>query len=151
MFENPSPSTAPVACDPSAIPASDRRRWFELAKQVYGAVQEVQELKDGYVCRLPGSAETLRDLSEYVSLDRQCCSFLRWTIRVEPEQGELWLALTRTPTAKRYLAQGFETTDLLPIAVAQGAGFDVSKRTAVESASVDQLARRLREAATSRD
>jgi hypothetical protein len=37
-----------IACNPNAIPAEKRERWLVVATQMYGAVQEVQELPDGY-------------------------------------------------------------------------------------------------------
>lgn len=148
MFDvNPPPSPAPVACFPNAIPADQRQRWLDIGRQVYGAIQEVQELADGYACRLPGDEQTLRDVAEYVSRDRRCCAFLRWAIRVEPEQSELWLVVTGTAAAKELLREAFETSTLLPLSVARQAGFDVSRRATIDDASVDQFAQRVNDAA----
>lgn len=144
---DPPPSSAPVACTPNAIPAEERSRWVELGRKVYGAVEAVHELADGYACRLPGDARSLRDVAEYVSRDRLCCAFLRWTIRVEPERGELWLIITGSAAAKQLLRESFETTDMLPPSVARRSGFDVSRRVSSDDESVEQTAVRVNAAA----
>lgn len=144
MFDDrPSPSNAPVACTTSAIPPSERDRWIKVGKQVYAAALGVSELGDGYAIRLPGDRETLMVLAEHVSRDRMCCAFLRWNIRVEPEGGDVWLTMTGTPAAKALLRMTFETTDLLPLPVAQSAGFDVSRREAVQLDGVESIAQRV--------
>ena len=144
MFEtHPPPSGAPVACTPAAIPTGERDHWLEIGKKVYAAVQEVQELADGYACRLPGDIQTLRDVVEHISRDRLCCGFLRWTLRVEPEQGDVWLSMTGTAAAKQLLFESFETTQLLPLAVAQQSGFDLARRPAIDGESVEQVAARV--------
>ena len=37
-----------IACNPNAIPIERRERWLEIATQLYAAVQQIQELPDGY-------------------------------------------------------------------------------------------------------
>jgi hypothetical protein len=64
-------------------------------------------------------------------------------VRVEPEQGDLWMTVAGGAAAKAHLREGFETTDLLPLPVATRSVVDVSRRAAVDDASVDALARRL--------
>ena len=44
-----------IACNPNAIPIERRERWLEIATQLYAAVQQIQELPDGYAFRLPSS------------------------------------------------------------------------------------------------
>ena len=144
MFDdNPSPSRAPVACTTSAIPPAERPRWIEVGKQLYAAAIEVGELDNGYAIRLPGDRDTLMLLAEHVSRDRMCCAFLRWSIRVEPEGGDLWLVMTGTTAAKALLRMTFETTDLLPRGVAKRAGFDVLHRESVQLDGVDSIAERV--------
>ncbi|MDD9944622.1 MAG: hypothetical protein OXU20_26490 [Myxococcales bacterium] len=144
MFDaRPAPSCAPVACTPAAIPATERARWLKVGKQLYAAAREVSELDDGYAIRLPGDRDTLMVAAEHVSRDRMCCAFLRWNIRVEPEGGDLWLAMTGSPAAKALLRMTFETTDLLPRDVAMHAGLDVARRGPVQLDGVDAVAQRI--------
>lgn len=50
-----------IACAPHAVPSEQRERWMIVGTQLYAAVQEVQELPDGYAFRLP--------------TDLKCCSW----------------------------------------------------------------------------
>ena len=43
-----------IACNPFAITEEDNKRWLEsIGPQLYGAVQEIRDLPDGYAFRLP--------------------------------------------------------------------------------------------------
>jgi hypothetical protein len=130
LTENTPQQEVVIACDPNAVPVEKRARWIEVGTQVYAAVQEVRELPDGYACRLPGDAAMLLTAAEYVSLDRLCCAFVRWSLVLEPNGGALWLHLTGAAGVKDYARQTLETTHLLNEEVAKAAGFSVSSRAA---------------------
>jgi len=61
-----------IACDPNAISAEQRERWLEVGTQLYAAVQEVQELPDGYTFRLPSDPEMLLIVAEDLNFERLC-------------------------------------------------------------------------------
>ncbi len=117
-----------IACTPDSVPADQRERWMEVGLQVYAAVEEVQELPDGYACRLPNDSAMLIRAAEYVSLDRQCCQFVRWSLVIEPNGGAFYLQITGPEGTKEFTRHTFETTPLLTEAVAQAAGFSVAAR-----------------------
>lgn len=125
---NHAPTSTPIACTPNMVPADKRARWLELGRWIYGAVEELKELSDGYACRLPNDAETLVRAAEYVSLDRQCCKFLTWSIRVEPDEGAVWLWITGPEGTKELSRSNFETTDLVREHVVRAAGLQVLRR-----------------------
>ncbi len=122
MIDRMTGSEVVIACDPTAIPADQRDRWAETGKQVYAAVQEVQELPDGYQFRLPADSAMLVKVAEYIMNERLCCAFLRFTVEVEPSRGPFWLRLTGDVGVKEYLRSAFETNDLLNQHVATAAG-----------------------------
>jgi hypothetical protein len=111
-----------IACDPNAIPADQREHWVETGKQVYAAVQEVKELADGYQLRLPADSAMLLKVAEYITNERLCCAFLRFTLEVEPSRGPFWLRLTGGAGVKEYMRSVIETNDLLDEQVAKAAG-----------------------------
>jgi hypothetical protein len=102
-----------IACDPNAVPADKREQWVETGKQVYAAVREVQELPDGYQFRLPADSAMLLKVAEYITNERLCCAFLRFTVEVEPRNGPVWLRLTGGGGVKEYIRSVLETNDLL--------------------------------------
>jgi hypothetical protein len=110
-----------IACNPNAIPADKREQWVENGKQVYAAVEEVQEMPDGFGFRLPASSAMLLKVAEYIANERLCCAFLHFTVEIEPEQGPIWLRLTGGEGVKDYMRSIFETNDLLTKSVAEAA------------------------------
>lgn len=119
---------AAVACNPNAIAPGDRDRWMAAGLAVFAAVEEIREDPDGYACRLPADAATLLKAAEYITLDRQCCSFIRWSLVVEPGGGPAWLGMSGGEGVKEEVRQTLETTRLLREEVAQAAGFDPALR-----------------------
>jgi hypothetical protein len=122
-----------IACDPNAIPAERRERWLELATQMYAAVQEVQELPDGYAFRLPSDSEMLLIVAEDLNYERLCCPFLRFRLDIEPQGGPFWLHFTGGGGAKEFLRMSFESSNLLAEQVAQAAGFSIVARNEINS------------------
>jgi hypothetical protein len=110
-----------IACDPNAIPAESRERWIEAGKQVYAAVQAVQEMPMGYRFRLPTDSAMLLKVAEYMSNERLCCAFLHFTLEVEPQGGPFWLGLSGSEGVKEYIRSVFEANDLLSADVIKAA------------------------------
>ena len=122
-----------IACNPNAIPAERRERWLEIATHLYTAVQEIQELPDGYAFRLPSSSEMLLLVAEDLNYERLCCPFIRFTLDIEPNEGPYWLRFTGAAGVKEFLRMSFETSNLLNEQVAQAVGFGIAARTDINS------------------
>jgi hypothetical protein len=94
----------PIAC---LLPEENRRsREEELASEIFGAVQEIKELPDGYALRFPGDAEWITKLSEFVAFERVCCPFFTFEMTFEPAQGPIWLSL-RGPEGTKEFVRSF--------------------------------------------
>jgi len=122
-----------IACNPHAVPANQRERWMIVGTQLYAAVQEVQELPDGYAFRLPTDPEVLLLVAEDLNMERLCCPFLRFTLEIEPNGGPFWLRFTGGEGVKEFLRMSFESSNLLSEQVAQAAGFSIASRTELDS------------------
>ena len=85
---------SPLACNMAALSDEQRQRILVLVKQIRAAGQELRELPDGYALRLPAESSTVRDVAEYITLERLCCPFFRFEMEVEKEGGPMWLRLT---------------------------------------------------------
>ena len=113
LNEITTPNDVIIACDPNAVPADQRQHWMETGQHVYAAVEEIQELPDGYGFRLPPNSAMLLKLTDYIANERLCCAFLRFTVEIEPNKGVFWLRLTGGAGVKAYMRTVFATTDLL--------------------------------------
>lgn len=67
------------------------------------AVQEVQELPDGYAFRYAADESTWMNVARFVELERRCCAFLFFTLELE-ERGSVWLRLTGREGVKEFIA-----------------------------------------------
>ncbi len=122
LTDQMSESQVVIACNPSAIPASQREEWATTGKQVYAAVQQVQELPDGYRFRLPTDSAMLLQIATYIANERLCCPFFHFTLELEPNGGPFCLSLTGGEGVKEYIRSVFETNDLLDENIARAAG-----------------------------
>lgn len=132
----------PVACQVGAIAREDRQRWLEIGQKFYACVEEIVELPDGYALRF--SPDRLDLVGEYVMRDRKCCAFVRWEIVVEQANGPAWLKIRGPQGTKGFVAAAIERTDLVPLEVAERAGFALGPRENVAWDAVAALASDLR-------
>lgn len=123
-----------IACDVSPFTLDQREYWVkEVAPQLYSAVQEIQDLPNGYALRLPGEPEILRLAAEELNFGRLCCPFVHYALEIEPNRGPFWLRMTGGEGVKVFLRMSFEATSLIDETVAKAAGFSVSDRTDIDS------------------
>jgi len=83
-----------LVCTLDTFTSEQRRRHEETAQTVFAAVQQVQELADGYRFQCPPESELLLAMAEFVALERCCCPFFDFAIQVERKNGPLWLQMT---------------------------------------------------------
>jgi hypothetical protein len=103
----------PLVCDLSLLSGSERDRLMELSDELFGGAQEVRKPSDGYEFRYrDASGELIAKLAQWISLDRQCCSFLKHGIFTEPHRDHAWLHLTGPEGARESIAADVER--LLP-------------------------------------
>lgn len=135
MLTNQIPQTEVViACDPNAVTANQKERWIsQILPKLYQAVQEIQELPNGYIFRLPSGSEMLLLVAEDLNMERLCCPFVHYTLEIEPNKGPFWLRMTGVEGVKEFLRMGFEAANLFDEQVAKAAGFSISARIDIDS------------------
>jgi hypothetical protein len=128
LSDKAAPRSEPViACDTSALTQDEMQHWMnDIVPQVYKAVQEIQELPDGYAFRLPARPEILMLVAEDLNMERQCCPFVRYTLDIEPNRGPFWLRMTGSEEVKAFMRIMFESASLFDEQVARAAGFNTS-------------------------
>jgi len=94
-------SDLPIACKLTDSDFQQRRAG--LLRTVASGVVETKELEDGYAYRFPSSVSWLATLAELITVERECCPFLRFNLRLEPAEGPIWLELTGPPGTKDFL------------------------------------------------
>jgi hypothetical protein len=68
---------------------------------------ETKELDEGYAYRFPSDGNWITELARLIAFERECCSFLRFNLRLEPAAGPIWLELTGPEGTKDFLRSLF--------------------------------------------
>ena len=95
----------PITCN-LTDPEFQRRR-ADLLKTFQGALLEAKELGDGYAYRFPSDGHWITELAQLITLERECCPFLQFNLRLEPANGPIWLELTGPEGTKDFLQSLF--------------------------------------------
>jgi hypothetical protein len=95
----------PIACSLTTAELQERRS--KVLQKVTAARMDSQELDNGYVYRFPSDGTWITEIATLVSLERECCPFLRFRITVEPGQGNILLEITGPAGTKEFLADIF--------------------------------------------
>jgi hypothetical protein len=85
-------SELPIVCTLSPEALSARRQG--LLSELLHQSAEREALPDGIRLRFAPSGETLAKITTAVDAERRCCRFLRFTLTVEPDEGQFILDLT---------------------------------------------------------
>lgn len=92
----------PIVCTLSPAALSARRQGLlsELLRQ--SAAREL--LPNGLRLRFAPSGGTLSTIARAVEAERHCCRFLRFTLTVEPDEGQFTLDLTGPQGTREFVA-----------------------------------------------
>jgi hypothetical protein len=96
-----------LACDLNALTPQQREQHAANTQSLFATITAVQPLPDGWAFSLRDDAEVLPKLAAFITLERLCCPFLRFTLRVEPQSAGIWLHLTGQEGVKDFLAAEF--------------------------------------------
>ena len=80
---------------------------IQTTKQLIQAVQAVQEVVNGYAFTLPNETEIISRISEFISNERLCCPFLKFTLNVLSSSEPISLALTGPIGTREFLRTEF--------------------------------------------
>ena len=95
-------SEMPLACVPGAIPSAERGAHFaRLARLFTESVREKRDVPGGYAFTF--DADAFDELTRWISFERRCCPFLRFTIEVTPGAGAIRLQLTGPAGTREFL------------------------------------------------
>ena len=97
----------PIACTLSED--SLRARGSGLLAQVAHCASAITKIPAGYRLEFTAEPDTLSLLAMMIEAERQCCRFLRFDLRVEPNIGPVSLELTGPEGTQAFLEALFET------------------------------------------
>jgi hypothetical protein len=107
FFTSAGRSETSFACNLKALSAEQRKQYAQLSRDLFSAVAERRELKDGYAFRISLAQVSLVNLAEWVQLERTCCPFFRFRIEVAEQDESAWLSLEGAPGVKKFIESEF--------------------------------------------
>ena len=101
-------TASPVfACNLKTISTTERPRYNDLVKRLRSATRDRRELPDGYAFKLDSKAISLREVAEWISMERLCCPFLTLQLSASGDQVDWLLNLTGPKGVKPLLQAEF--------------------------------------------
>jgi hypothetical protein len=94
---------SPFACDTGAFTPEIRKRQDELAPILRSLKKSVRELADGYEFEFPTDQKTYQLVTEWAIQERVCCPFFDISVRLDRDDGSLWLSLTGREGTKDFI------------------------------------------------
>ena len=94
----------PIACNMDALGAEERERHGELVATLREA-KGVEAVEDGYVLSFPADGAVFQRLAEWVTLERRCCPFLRFELRLSEEEDVVELGLRGREGVRAFLSE----------------------------------------------
>ena len=98
----------PIACTLSEDALRARREG--LLGRVARRASAMTKVRGGYRLEFTAEPDTLSLLAAMIDAERQCCRFLRFDLRVEPDVGPIALELTGPEGTEAFLEALLETS-----------------------------------------
>lgn len=101
-------STTPLACNMDVFTSAQRESHVQTTTELIQAVQSIQEVGNGYEFRLPNQTEFISKIAEFISNERLCCPFLKFTLNVFSNNEPVSLSLTGPIGTQEFLRAEFD-------------------------------------------
>ena len=92
-------------CDRTALTAEQRVQIRTFGHTLHDAVQNARELPNGYEFEFASDAPIYQALVQYIPLERACCPFFEFNVRVAPNGGKLYWSLTGPAGIKEFIRE----------------------------------------------
>lgn len=100
-------SETPLVCNMGVFTPSQREAHLQTTTQLMQAVQNAQEVEHGYEFRFPNETELISRIAEFISNERLCCPFLKFTLNVVSNSEPISLLLTGPVGTQEFLRAEF--------------------------------------------
>lgn len=101
-------SETPLVCNMGVFTPAQRESHIQRTTELIQSVQVVQEVADGYEFTFPNESELIIDIAEFISNERLCCPFLKFSLNVFPNSEPVSLTLTGPLGTQEFLRAEFE-------------------------------------------
>ena len=99
---------SPLVCNMDVFTASQREAHIQNTIELIQAVQSVQDVDNGYEFTFPNESVIISKIADFISNERLCCPFLKFTLNIVPNNGPVSLSLTGPTGTQEFLRAEFE-------------------------------------------
>ena len=92
-----------LACELAAMDDKQRARYRVVVEQVESSALSTQPVPGGVAIRYTADPDTILRLAEFVTLERLCCPFFDFDIRLGAGATEVELQITGGPGVQEFL------------------------------------------------
>lgn len=90
-----------LACSLTNVDMKERMKTIEKFKSL---IKEKKEIENGMLFQLEGNNSNLEEIVALMKLERQCCSFLTFELKVQKEVQPIELSISGPEGTKDFLA-----------------------------------------------
>jgi hypothetical protein len=87
---------------------AQRESHIQTTTELIQAVQNVQEIENGYEFTFPNETEFISRIAEFISNERLCCPFLKFTLNIVSNTEPVSLSLTGPLGTQEFLRAEFD-------------------------------------------
>jgi len=98
----------PLVCNMDVFTSAQREAHIQTTTELIQALQSVQEVKNGYEFTFPNDTEFISKIAEFISNERLCCPFLKFTLNILSNREPLSLSLTGPIGTQGFLRAEFD-------------------------------------------
>jgi hypothetical protein len=98
----------PLVCNMNVFTSAQREAHIQTTTELIQALQSVQEVKNGYEFTFPNETEFISKIAEFISNERLCCPFLKFTLNILSNREPLSLSLTGPIGTQEFLRAEFD-------------------------------------------
>jgi hypothetical protein len=100
-------SDSGLVCNMGVFTPAQRDSHVENTMQLMQVVQTIQELENGYRFTFSGEAELITKIADFISNERLCCPFLKFTLHVNSNREPIFLSLAGPVGTQEFLRLEF--------------------------------------------
>jgi hypothetical protein len=97
----------PLVCNMDVFTSYQREFHIQTTTELVQAVQKVQEVENGYEFTFPNETQLISRIAEFISNERLCCPFLKFTLNIVSNRGPVSLSLTGPLGTQEFLRAEF--------------------------------------------
>ena len=100
-------SDSALVCNMGVFTPVQRDAHIQSTVQLIQTVQSIQEIENGYEFAFPNETDLIFKIAEFISNERLCCPFLKFTLHVNSNSEPVSLSLVGPVGSQEFLRAEF--------------------------------------------